>query len=202
MNKEVWKDIKGYEGKYQVSNLGRVKSLPKFHRTNKFYSSIGYMSKEKILKPLKQSCNYLQVDLCDVNGKRRKKYIHKLVAEAFIPNPNNYEYVNHKDEKKTNNKIDNLEWCSFDYNLNYGTRNARIKISHLKRNIEHLQQEKQQLKQALLDIKEYVENNNLYEEEYEYNYDEELEYWGTNDNQAKEILLDIVNKVLGSDSNE
>ena len=146
---EIWKDIKGYEKLYQVSNLGRVKSLPKFHRTNKFYSSIGYMSKEKILKPLKQSCNYLQVDLCDINGKRRKKYIHKLVAEAFIPNPNNYEYVNHKDEKKTNNKIDNLEWCSFDYNLNYGTRNARIKISHLKRNIEHLQQENQQLKEKV-----------------------------------------------------
>ena len=196
---EEWRDIKGYEKLYQVSNLGRVKSLPKFHRTSKFYSSIGYMSKEKILKPLKQSCNYLQVDLCDINGKRRKKYIHKLVAEAFIPNPNNYKYVNHKDEKKTNNKIDNLEWCSFDYNLNYGTRNARIKISHLKRNIEQLQQEKQQLERALLDIKEYIENNNLYEEEYEYNYDEELEYWGTNDNQAKEILLDIVNKALGDD---
>ena len=153
---EEWRDIKGYEKLYQVSNLGRVKSLPKFHRTSKFYSSIGYMSKEKILKPLKQSCNYLQVDLCDINGKRRKKYIHKLVAEAFIPNPNNYEYVNHKDEKKTNNKIDNLEWCSFDYNLNYGTRNTRIKISHLKRNIEQLQQENQQLKNRIEEDKEDI----------------------------------------------
>lgn len=166
MNKEVWKDIKGYEKLYQVSNLGRVKSLPKFHRTNKFYSSIGYMSKEKILKPLKQSCNYLQVDLCDINGKRRKKYIHKLVAEAFIPNPNNYEYVNHKDEKKTNNKIDNLEWCSFDYNINYGTRNTRIKISHLKKKIDQLQQENKALKEQLKQLYRELSTSNMSEEEW------------------------------------
>ena len=121
---EEWRDIKGYEKLYQVSNLGRVKSLPKFHRTSKFYSSIGYMSKEKILKPLKQSCNYLQVDLCDINGKRRKKYIHKLVAEAFIDNPNNLPQVNHKDGNKLNNSVDNLEWCTCKENILHGIKNG------------------------------------------------------------------------------
>ena len=103
---EIWKDIKGYEGKYQVSNYGNVKSL-NYHRTGK----------ERLLKPTLQKKGYLYVSLC----KPLKKFkIHRLVAETFIPNPDNLPQVNHKDEDKTNNYVGNLEWCSLLYNINYG----------------------------------------------------------------------------------
>ena len=105
--KEEWKDIKGYEGKYQVSNLGRVYS---------FY-------KKDCLKP-GNSNGYFYIDLCK-NGVSKSFRLHRLVALHFIPNPNNYKEVNHKDEDKTNNKVENLEWCTREYNLNYGTRNKR-----------------------------------------------------------------------------
>lgn len=104
---EIWKDIEGYEKLYQVSNLGNVKSL----RTN------------TILKT--GNGEYKKVILCN-NGNRKTIAVHRLVAEAFIPNPNNYPQVNHKDENKHNNCIYNLEWCTKEYNENYGTRNNRI----------------------------------------------------------------------------
>lgn len=106
---EIYKDIQGYEGKYQISNLGNVYSLI----TN------------KILKPQKNIHGYLKVGLYK-NGKCKIFNIHNLVANAFIENPNNYKYVNHKDENKTNNRVENLEFCSFYYNLMYGTRVQRI----------------------------------------------------------------------------
>lgn len=106
---EEWKDIQGYEGLYQVSNEGRVKSL-------KF-------GKEKILKG-RISSNYLLVCLRK-NGKSRNKLIHRLVAEAFLENPQNLQEVNHKDENKTNNHVENLEWCTPKYNSNYGTGHQR-----------------------------------------------------------------------------
>ena len=107
---EIWKDKKDYEGLYQVSNWGRVKSL-------KF-------GKEKILKPQKDTSGYLCVTLCKNNNQCQFK-VHRLVAEAFIPNPNNYKEVNHKDENKTNNVVTNLEWCDRKYNQNYGTRTEK-----------------------------------------------------------------------------
>lgn len=110
---EVWKDIKGYEGRYQVSNLGRVRSL-KFKSHTKF-------SKAGVLTAMKDGLGYMCVNL-----SRKTFKVHRLVADAFIENPNNFKCVNHKDEDKTNNKAENLEWCSHKYNNNYGTRNARI----------------------------------------------------------------------------
>lgn len=110
MSNEVWKDIVDYEGLYQVSNLGRVKSLFRYKR---------------ILKPQKDIHGYLKVGLYK-NGKCKLFNIHKLVANAFIENHKNYKYVNHKDENKTNNRVENLEFCSFYYNLIYGTRVQRI----------------------------------------------------------------------------
>ena len=106
MNEE-WRDIKGYEGKYQVSNLGRVKSLG----NNK-------SKKEKILDPKSNMYGYKEVRLSK-EGKRKPYKVHRLVAIYFIPNPNNYKEVNHKDENKQNNRIDNLEWCSRLYNVRY-----------------------------------------------------------------------------------
>jgi hypothetical protein len=106
---EEWKNIEGYEG-YQVSNEGRVKSLK--------------YGKEKILKGVKNSSGYLYVGLYQ-DGKQVFKRVHRLVAEAFLENPQNLLEVNHKDEDKANNHVDNLEWCSSKYNANYGTRNQR-----------------------------------------------------------------------------
>ena len=112
--KEIWKDIEGYEGLYQVSNMGRVKSLG----NNK-------TRKEKILKNSKGSIGYLQVGLYK-EGKVKYFRVHQLVASAFIPNPDNLPQVNHRNEDKTDNRVENLEWCNRSYNTNYGTRNERI----------------------------------------------------------------------------
>ena len=109
-NMEEFRDIKGYEGKYQISNFGRVKSLKDSHG--------GY--RERILNPIEHSQGYLTVILYK-NGKIKNYKIHRLVAEVFIPNPNNYPCVNHKDENPSNNCVDNLEWCNHKYNINYGT---------------------------------------------------------------------------------
>lgn len=117
---EEWKDIKGYEGLYQISNKGRVKSLAKEIITNNGYSVCTKKYGEKILKPQHNQKGYQQIGLhCD--GKTSRKMIHRLVAEAFIPNPYNLPQVNHKDECKDNNVVENLEYCTNDYNHNYGT---------------------------------------------------------------------------------
>ena len=110
---EQWKDIEGYEGLYQVSNLGNVRSL-KFSGGNKV----------KLLKQNTTKEGYKRVGLCK-NGKRKDYRIHRLVAMTFIPNPDNLPIINHKDEDKTNNNVKNLEWCTYEYNNNYGTRNER-----------------------------------------------------------------------------
>ena len=111
---EIWRDIEGYEGLYQVSNKGRVKSL------------LGPC--ERILKPGIDTSGYLLVKLCK-NGVALSKRIHRLVAQAFIPNPHNLPQVNHKDENKLNNCVNNLEWIRHIDNCNYGTRNERMGYS-------------------------------------------------------------------------
>ncbi|MGM0807539.1 MAG: NUMOD4 domain-containing protein [Bacillota bacterium] len=122
---EEWKDIKGYEGVYQVSNLGRVKSLPR-HISR--YNDNGYLVKEKVLKQMIHTGGYLQVGLRK-NGKTTCKFVHRLVGEAFILNLNQLPQINHKDEDKTNNKVSNLEWCDNTYNNIYGTKIERQKQS-------------------------------------------------------------------------
>lgn len=99
MEQEIWKDIEGYEGLYQVSNLGRVK-------------------RAYILKPYKDKKGYLAVQLSKHN-KVKRLFVHRLVAMAFIPNPNNLPQVNHKDRNTSNNHMGNLEWCDARYNLEY-----------------------------------------------------------------------------------
>lgn len=112
---EIWKDIKGYENLYQISNLGRIKSFPRIGtRTMKI----------RILKQTITKNGYYCVVLYK-NRKPKTKSVHRLVAETFIPNPNNYNIVNHKDENSLNNNVNNLEWCTQKYNINYGTGNKR-----------------------------------------------------------------------------
>ena len=103
---EVWKPIEGFDG-YGISNFGRVKGT------------------RKMLNPSGGTTGYKHVTLFK-NGARHTKLVHRLVAEAFIPNPNNYPNVNHLDENRGNNVVDNLEWCSQKENINYGTRTKRM----------------------------------------------------------------------------
>ena len=124
---ERWRDIEGYEGLYQISSCGRVKSLERY-KNGKSGSNI--FMKERILKPRKTSDGYLQVTLCkDCNSKQ--PLIHRLVAQAFIPNPNNLPQVNHKNEDKQSNFVCNLEFCDCKYNINYGSHNERMKKSQI-----------------------------------------------------------------------
>ena len=118
MENEVWKDVVGYEGLYQVSSFGKVKRLKN--------------GKERILKPQPNGFGYLFVNL--YKNKINKHFkVHRLVAKTFIPNPDNLPQVNHIDEDKTNNHVDNLEWCDAKYNINFGTRNKRFAESKSKK---------------------------------------------------------------------
>lgn len=125
---EEWRDIEGYEGLYQVSNLGRVKSLERvIIRANN--RAMPY--KEQILKNRKTSNGYLYVSLYK-NKQCKNHSIHRLVAQSFIENPNNYEEINHIDENKTNNNVVNLEWCTRKQNMAHGNCRQRIIESNSK----------------------------------------------------------------------
>lgn len=131
---EIWRDIKGFEGIYQVSNMGRVKSLNRYDLRGRFI-------KEKILRPRINRCGYCYVNLYSTPTKYKSKTLHRLVAQAFLPNPNNLPQVNHKNEEKVCNIVwvnedgsidynkSNLEWCSAEYNSNYGTHIERQAIN-------------------------------------------------------------------------
>ena len=112
MIEKIWKPIIGYENLYKINNYGEVLSL----RSN------------KILKPNDNGIGYFIIQLCK-NGKRKNYLIHRLVAEHFLDNPNNLPEVNHKDEDKSNNFVNNLEWCKHKYNMNYKQLQKRQQIS-------------------------------------------------------------------------
>jgi len=120
---EIWKPIVGWEGLYEVSNLGNIRSLDK-------YVNSGIKNNTKVLRKgqlLKTRINqgYLEVTLTH-NNKRKYCKVHRLVAQAFIPNPDNLPQINHKDENPLNNNAGNLEWCTAQYNCSYGNRNKNI----------------------------------------------------------------------------
>lgn len=116
MKKEYWKPIFNYEGLYEVSNLGRVRSLNYSHTGKPQVLKTGYCGRNRAYKSV----------ILYKEGKRETKTIHRLVAQAFIPNSLNLPEVNHKDENTLNNCAENLEWCDKPYNMNYGTRNKRV----------------------------------------------------------------------------
>ena len=124
---EVWKDVVGYEGFYQVSNKGNVRSVDRFVRCSnsvRFYNG-------RILSQCEDDKGYYRV-LLAVAGKHKSCQVHRLVAEAFLDNTENKPEVNHKDENPSNNSVDNLEWCDKVYNLGYGTGRERSIRSHRK----------------------------------------------------------------------
>lgn len=122
---EIWKPIPGYEGYYEISNTGKVRSLTRII-IDKNGRACNYTGKEISLTI--RHDKYVQVGLSK-NGIKKKFKVHRLVALVFIPNPNNLPCVNHKDENPSNNYADNLEWCTIEYNNNYGTHNEKIKQS-------------------------------------------------------------------------
>jgi len=115
-NKEIWKPINGYEGRYEVSNFGRVRSLDRI-----IVDSIGRKRniKGKIIKQCVSNNEYYYVVLYNNNVDGKTIAVHRLIADAFIDNPNNLSTINHKDENRKNNDIDNLEWCTQQYNVEY-----------------------------------------------------------------------------------
>lgn len=114
--KEIWQDVVGYEGLYKVSNLGRVKTLQK---------QVGRKESEKILKPSTVWTGYLRLGLRK-EGKTKNTYVHRIVAQAFIPNKEHKPIINHKNGDRTDNRVTNLEWCTFGENSN---SSPRIKTS-------------------------------------------------------------------------
>ena len=126
MNKEEWKPIKGYEGLYEISNFGRVKSLVGWNGHK-------YVKREKILAPYKQQTNpnySRSVVKLKKNGKGKEFKVHRLVAKAFIPNPKNYKVINHKDGNPLNNKVNNLEWCTQKMNIKHALENE-LKVNRI-----------------------------------------------------------------------
>ena len=120
---EIWKNVKGFGGKYQISNFGRLKSVRICKK-----GSLAFV-KERILKGKTDKDGYIEYGLYDNENKKNRYFrAHRLVAEAFIPNPKNLPLINHKDEVRDNNNVSNLEWCTPEYNARYSLSRSVLQI--------------------------------------------------------------------------
>lgn len=148
---EIWIDIKGFEGLYKISNKVNIKSLSREYSAG--VNGHKVIRKEKMLKQFpNKKTGYMQVTLIDKNGKHYLKYVHRLMAEHFIPNPNNLPEVNHINENKQDNRVENLEYCDRKYNCNFGTgieRNRNKNINNPK---------------TIISVKQYDLKDNLIKE--------------------------------------
>lgn len=155
---EIWKKYLDFEN-YMISNYGRCKSLTRDVICKSKHRTI----RERILKPRLEKNGYLRYNIYK-NNKSYKISIHKMVAKCFIPNPNNYPCINHKDENKSNNYVDNLEWCTHKYNMNYGIRNKRI-ANTLSKKVNQYDLDGNFIKTwgSILEAREYYNTNHISE---------------------------------------
>ena len=167
---EIWKDIEGYEGLYQVSNLGRIKSLQRITVGKKYGI---HKLKEKILKEGK--CGKYNIVILRKNGKNKTLYVHRLVAKTFINNSNNYPEINHKDGNTMNNNKENLEWCNRSYNIKHS-------YTVLKR------------KKSIQGLNEYVENHKRKVNQYDLN-DNFIKTWGSISDAEKFLNITSIGKI-------
>ena len=124
---ELWKDVVGYENLYEVSNLGNIRSKERYVKYTKWKKENQYqLRKSKVIAKIKTKNGYIRVMLSN-NGKHKQELLHRLVAQAFIPNPNNYEQVNHINCNKEDNSCSNLEWCSCKMNMAHAWKNKIYK---------------------------------------------------------------------------
>lgn len=133
---EEWRDVVGYEGLYEVSNLGRVRSVDRQLKYRDSYRTVKGIYIQQLYEPY----GHLFVRLCK-EGKKKQTYVHRLVAQAFIPNPDNLPCINHKNEIPDDNRVENLEWCTVAYNNTYGRRiekEIETKVRNGKYNPEHI----------------------------------------------------------------
>ena len=198
MTEEIWRPIVGYEGLYEVSSYGRVRSLDRYVKGKSYR-----LHKGKVLSPGKNSRGYLSAVL-SYNGKHKAITVHRLVAEAFLPNPDNLPEVNHKDEDKTNNRVENLEWCNHKYNMNYGTRNIRAKETAIKNGYytglskeEYRKKYRDKNKEKIREkqrgyMREY--NKNYYEKNKEKIREHSREYKKNNKEKIREYMREYMKK--------
>lgn len=123
MKNELWKEIDGYNGNFLVSNFGNVKSIDRWICKKDGTKEFKY---GRLIKLQRRISGYIQVSLC-YKCKSKTYNVHRLVAKAFLDNPHNLPEVNHKDENKANNNVENLEWCNREYNMNYGSLPSRMR---------------------------------------------------------------------------
>lgn len=134
MDKEIWKPVVGYEGIYEISSLGRVRGMDRYY-TNSMGTKV-FVPGQPIAVNIMKRTGYPHVSL-NKEGRRKGHFIHRLIAEAFLPNPDNLPCVNHKDENRANSVLSNIEWCSYRYNLMYKDSNKRrgiVKHQHFVEN--------------------------------------------------------------------
>ena len=129
MQKEIWKDIEGYEGYYQVSNLGRVKSLDRNQRYESVKTPYTRRLKGRVLNQMTTKLGYKKLTLA-INQNYKNMPVHRLVARAFLSNEKNLPCVNHINENPSDNRVENLEWCTYKHNSNHGTARQRISKSN------------------------------------------------------------------------
>lgn len=174
---EEWKSITGYEGLYEVSSYGRVRSVDRYVKSK---SKSYRLHKGKVLICSITKYGYVRCNI-KVNGVTRSYFVHRLVAEVFIPNPYNLPQVNHKDEDKTNNMVDNLEWCDSKYNMSYGTRQERFRNTMLENGHwsglgkeEYIKKYKEENKERMMKyFQDYSEKHKEKIREYDHQYYQE-----------------------------